>query len=289
MRPPADDGLDAPVLRVFADGPGGGNPCPVVVGAHGLDAPQMQEVARRFGLETAFVLPPTLAGCDVRLRYFVPNHEMEMCVHATVAALVLLASRGSLSRGKVVVQSPLGAIDAHIEDDGSVAVDQFAPTVAEAHVTAADLGAALGCTPTAFTMRDTPRSVSVSRSKLLVELDEATTLHALRPAPDRVAALCRRTQTTGLYPFAVSRDNPRAAWARQFPMDSGYPEDAATGLAAAALGVLLATREHAPGTASYDIHQGQAMGHPSRITVRITRGDAAEIDRVTVVGTAEAD
>ena len=55
----------------------------------------MQAAAAAFGHETCFVLAPTSAaegeaGADVRLRYFVPRHEMEMCVHATVAASVLL-------------------------------------------------------------------------------------------------------------------------------------------------------------------------------------------------------
>ncbi|MDT4913388.1 MAG: trans-2,3-dihydro-3-hydroxyanthranilate isomerase, partial [Pseudonocardiales bacterium] len=64
----------------FADGPGGGNPCPVVFGAAAETTSQLQARAADFGVETAFVLPAEQGG-DVRLRYFVPRHEMEMCVH----------------------------------------------------------------------------------------------------------------------------------------------------------------------------------------------------------------
>ena len=69
----------------FADGEGGGNPCPVVAGADGWDTEAMQAAAAAFGHETGFVLEPEPGvDADVRLRYFVPRHETEMCVHATV-------------------------------------------------------------------------------------------------------------------------------------------------------------------------------------------------------------
>lgn len=42
---------------VFADGPGGGNPCPVVFGADDWPTERMQSVAATYGQETGFVLP----------------------------------------------------------------------------------------------------------------------------------------------------------------------------------------------------------------------------------------
>jgi trans-2,3-dihydro-3-hydroxyanthranilate isomerase len=62
---------------VFAAGPMGGNPCPVVIDAAGLTTEQMQDQTRQFGVETVFVLPAT-GDAAARLRYFVPLHEMEM-------------------------------------------------------------------------------------------------------------------------------------------------------------------------------------------------------------------
>lgn len=64
---------------VFPDGPGGGNPCPVVLDADHLSDDDLQAAAATFGAETVFVLAPRSGG-DLRLRYFVPEHEMEMCV-----------------------------------------------------------------------------------------------------------------------------------------------------------------------------------------------------------------
>ena len=46
----------------FADGEGGGNPCPVVVGADAWTPDEMRAAAEGFGHETAFVLPPEDPG-----------------------------------------------------------------------------------------------------------------------------------------------------------------------------------------------------------------------------------
>ena len=45
-------------VRVFAAGPDGGNPAPIVVDAAGMSDAQMQEVASTYGHESGFVLPP---------------------------------------------------------------------------------------------------------------------------------------------------------------------------------------------------------------------------------------
>jgi PhzF family phenazine biosynthesis protein len=286
--------LGAVVFDVFADGVGGGNPCPVVPGADGLDAEQMQGIAADHGLESVFLLTPTAPGAQVRMRYFVPRHEMEMCVHATVAGLTLLAERDVVPTGVVAVQTPLGVLDAEVDADGSVTVEQFPPVFGPPLADArGELAAALGCPVERILGGDTPRSVSVSRAKLLVELTDLAAVAGLEPDPARVSRLCEELGVTGLYPFAVpagagegSAGAGRRAWARQFPRDSGYPEDAATGLAAAALAAMLALRETGDGRYRYDIHQGQAMGRPSVITGHTTREGGA-VSRIAVSGRAE--
>jgi trans-2,3-dihydro-3-hydroxyanthranilate isomerase len=75
----------------FADGPGGGNPAPIVTDADHLSAQEMRRAAAGFGFETAFVLAPEAGGAR-RFRYFVPRRELEMCVHATGVAAGALAA-----------------------------------------------------------------------------------------------------------------------------------------------------------------------------------------------------
>jgi PhzF family phenazine biosynthesis protein len=64
--------------RVFPRGSADGNPCPVITAARDLTAGQMQAIAARYDHESGFVT--SLSGSEVRLRYFVPRHEMRMCV-----------------------------------------------------------------------------------------------------------------------------------------------------------------------------------------------------------------
>ncbi len=56
--------MEIDLVDVFTFGGTGGNPCPVVVDASGLDARAMQEVAARCGHESAFVLPPPSGDYD---------------------------------------------------------------------------------------------------------------------------------------------------------------------------------------------------------------------------------
>jgi trans-2,3-dihydro-3-hydroxyanthranilate isomerase len=275
---------DVVVFDVFAERPGGGNPCPVIATGDGLSDEQMQQITAAYGHESVFLLSPTVPDARVRMRYFVPRHEMEMCVHATIAALTLLTEQGVVRTGPVPVQTALGVLSTAVELDGTVTVDQFPPTFQPPMPRAREeLARVLDCSAERIVVGDAPRNVSVSRAKLLVEVTDTTTLHALRPRPGYVRPLCERLGTTGLYPFVTAADG--TAWARQFPRDSGYPEDPATGLAAGALAALLARREPRDGTYRYQVHQGQAIGRPSRITGIAVR-DRAVITRIAVNGHA---
>ena len=73
----------------FSARPGMANPAGVVLDAGNLTARAMQTVARAVGFNgTAFVLPSNKA--DLRLRYFTPGHEVDLCGHATIGSLAAL-------------------------------------------------------------------------------------------------------------------------------------------------------------------------------------------------------
>jgi len=83
------------LVNVFTHTGRGGNPCPIVIDASNLTAAGMQSVARHFGHESGFVLPAPGLDSDYVFRFWVPRHEMEMCGHATIGALWVLATKGA--------------------------------------------------------------------------------------------------------------------------------------------------------------------------------------------------
>jgi PhzF family phenazine biosynthesis protein len=115
-----------------------------------------------------------------------------------------------------------------------------------------------------------------SRVKTAIPLRDCAVLDGLAPDTTRVEELCERIGSTGLYPYAAADPTDQMFDARQFPKSSGYPEDAATGIAASALAfVLLENGLVAADERPIQIRQGRAMGRPSRITVRL-RVDSAQ-------------
>ncbi len=289
--------------RVFALTPAGGNPCPVVFGGDGLTAGQMQGLAARFGQETAFVLPPMLPGADARLRYFVPRHEMEMCLHATVGAVTILVRRPTLlgrrlsPSGGATIETPLGPVDVawrSLGDDLPVTVEQFPPAFHTDDPAPAEVARALAIPEVAIDLGVGPvQSVSTARPKLMVPLVDEATLDGLQPDFERLWGLCDRYGTTGFYPFTLGPERTAATEpvvaARQFPNRAGYNEDAATGVAACALGAYLTRHvifgRVADGWHAYRVLQGQALGCPSAIdTACLVEG--GEIARTRVTGQA---
>ncbi len=267
-------------VDVFTFDGAGGNPCPIVLDARGMSAADMQEVAHRYGHESGFVLPSDNAVDDFRFRFFVPGHEMEMCGHATIGALWLLCRQGRLSGDLVHIATKSGPVTGFVRGshDGEPLIEITQPEgriapLPDAKVNEAELLSVLGIT--ANELAPLPiQNACTSRVKTLVPLKSVALLDGLKPDFTRVEGLCERIESTGLYPYAVVDADEQIFDARQFPKSSGYPEDAATGIAAAALAFgLLENNLVARTDRSITIRQGRAMGRLSEITVRFRLRD----------------
>lgn len=265
---------DVEVVNVFTCGNAGGNPCPVVADAVGLAPAAMQDIARRHGHESGFILPAEDDAHDFRFRFFVPNHEMEMCAHATIGALWVLAKHGTLPASPVRIATASGSVTGFVStaENGTVSVAITQPAGRAMPLSseqAGDVLSALGVGREDLTGLPLHNAVT-SRVKTLVPMRDPERLHALVADPAAVEAVCRRIGSTGLYPYAVVDGGARVFEARQFPRASSYPEDAATGIAAAALAFgLLRDRALAADDRPIRVYQGRAMGRLSEITVRL--------------------
>ena len=93
-------------VDVFTDTPLLGNPLAVVHDAQGLSDEQMQSFARWTNLsETTFLLPPTDATADYRVRIFTPHRELPFAGHPTLGSChAWLEAGGTPRHGDTVVQ-----------------------------------------------------------------------------------------------------------------------------------------------------------------------------------------
>lgn len=79
----------------FSKEPNKGNPAGVVLNGDELTEEEMQEIALKVGFnETAFPVESEVA--DLRIRFFTPGHEMNLCGHATMATVYALKTKGLL-------------------------------------------------------------------------------------------------------------------------------------------------------------------------------------------------
>ena len=134
-----------------------------------------------------------------------------------------------------------------------------------------------------------PTNASVARPKTLLRLESVDAVQRAGTPPsdmDFAGACALMDDSTGIYLYAPIEDNGSdknndngflSYECRQFPRSSGYPEDPATGIAAAALAASLRFGGHGGGdgdhrgdgaaSPTYNIYQGKAMGRPSLIQV----------------------
>lgn len=275
-------------VRVFPASPDGGNPAPIVLDAERMSADEMQQIAKHYGHESGFVVSSGNGGkADFRFRYFVPNHEMEMCGHATIGALWMLREEGRVAKTHVSIETLSGKVDAIVPPTGPIAVSQPVGHIVELTPDQASLvRTVLGISENELAQRQV-LNAATSRVKTLLAVRGSDKLHTLAPDFDRIQQVCEEIGSTGLYPFAVDEVSG-TAHARQFPRSSGYPEDAATGIAASALAFGLLHWGLADPAATMIVRQGEAMGCASEILVSFER-NGSEITGCWITGSCTID
>ena len=265
------------VADVFTDTALAGNQLAVFTDGRDLDPLTMQALAREMAFsETVFVLPPSNADADVRIRIFTPSSELPFAGHPTLGTAFVLG--GPLQKVVLRIETGGGVVPVELEREGPAIVfgrmEQPIPEW-EPFALANEVVALLG----------------IERPELPVERYLLGPTHAffeLR-SPDEVAALApdftalgRLVGHTGVNCFA--RDGRR--WkTRMFGPADGVAEDPATGSAAGPLAIHLARHARIAFGEEIEISQGAEIGRPSTLYARVD-GSPERIERVEVGGSA---
>jgi trans-2,3-dihydro-3-hydroxyanthranilate isomerase len=264
------------VADVFTDTPLTGNQLAVFTDARDLDPLTMQALARETNFsETVFVLPPSSADADVRIRIFTPAVELPFAGHPVLGAAFVLGI--PLQKIVIRLETAAGVVPVELERDGARIVfgsmEQPIPRWQVADNQEAIL-AALGVPSSGLPIE----RYELGPGHVYVELVSADDVAAVQPD---LGALERATPD-GVNCFA--RDG--AGWkTRMFAPGHGVAEDPATGSAAGPLAIHLARHGRISFGEQIEISQGAEIGRPSKLFARVD-GSAEQIERVTVGGSA---
>ena len=247
-------------VDVFTDTPLLGNPLAVVHDAHGLSDAQMQAYARWTNLsETTFLLAPTDAAADYRVRIFTPGGELPFAGHPTLGSCHAWLQAGGVPRdaGEIVQQCGVGLVRVR-RDAARLAF--AAPPLRVAEVDAGVLGPVLAALGMPRARLQAAQWLDNGPQWLGLLLDSAASVLAIEP--DHAAL-------KGLAKVGVIGPHPAASACRfevrAFAASIGVPEDPVTGSLNAGLAQWLIGSGVAP--AAYVAAQGARLERRGRVHI----------------------
>lgn len=132
------------LVDVFCNGPLSGNPLGVVYGGEGLGTAQMQAITRWLGYsETTFLLPPTDASADYRVRIFYPAGELPFAGHPTLGSAHAWLAAGGVPKvpGLIVQECGIGLVE--VRQQGERLAFRAPPLIRTGALSADELAEAL--------------------------------------------------------------------------------------------------------------------------------------------------
>jgi PhzF family phenazine biosynthesis protein len=261
-------------VDVFTKVPFRGNPVAVVLEGEGLSADVMQRIAGWTNLsETTFVLPPSSADADYRLRIFTPRMELPFAGHPTIgsAHAVLEAGIAKAKGGRLRQECGAGILDLAVEG-GTLWLDSPKATDTAFTETPA-LEKMLGAK-----VKGVPLIMNVGPRWLIAELGDAAVVGAIAPDMAAVAALSVRLEIGGVTVYGAANDGKSAIHVRSFAPAHAIPEDPVCGSGNISVAAYLRKAGRLGG--GYVARQGMQLGRDGEVSIRF------EGDKILLGGSA---
>ena len=246
------------ILYCFCtDLPHSGNPAGVIFNFPG-DKSEKQKLANQWQLPVIVFIEKADSSIPI-LQFFYPNIEMNLCLHGALAAVFLLMNQRQIDH--ITISNAVGTLYQAIKLDHQVV--QIKVSAEPVPTYAPDLKLLkqlLNLTEIGEISTDLPMMVaSVGSPKLFIPLRSPEILATLHPDFDLIKQWSLDNKINGLYVYAPESTHPLLLQARAFNPKTGHNEDAATGVAAAALALIFKK--------NLIIKQGHFIGKSSQLMV----------------------
>ncbi|MFB5677398.1 PhzF family phenazine biosynthesis protein [Paenibacillus terreus] len=268
----------------FSNVPNKGNPAGVVLDGENLNDEQMREVAEKVGFnETAFPLASDKA--DLRLRYFTPGHEINLCGHATIASIYALKTKGLLGdKTDLTIETKAGILPVKIaameKNQLYITMRQAAPEFREFKGSLPALAHSMGIEKEDMETDLPTLYGSTGTWTLLVPIKSLAACKRMKPDNKRFPDILQEMPRASVHPFCLETyDADAHMHARHFSSPfSGTVEDPVTGTASGVMGAYyaryIAQKPAAP--LNLLIEQGQEIQRDGRVRVAV-HGETIEI------------
>ncbi|EFU40292.1 phenazine biosynthesis protein PhzF family [Paenibacillus vortex V453] len=268
-----------PVLHydAFSVQPNKGNPAGVVLHADTLTEEEMLAIARKVGFnETTFILKSEKA--DIRLRYYTPGHEMNLCGHATMASMYALRTKGLLPEKETVwIETNVGVLPIeflHEQDRLTMKMKQDHPQFIPFEGDVDQLAASINLKREDLDLSMPIVYGSTGIWTLLVPVKGLSGFDRMVPNNALFPDILTENPKASLHPFCMeTMDDSSFMHARHFSSPySGTVEDPVTGTASGVMGAYYLTylNTELP-SAQFIVEQGQEMGKDGRVHVQVNR------------------
>lgn len=269
----------------FSKKPNKGNPAGVVLNGDDLTETEMQDVAFKVGFnETAFPIASDRA--DLRIRYFSPKQEMELCGHATMATIYALKTNGWLeNKTELTIETNAGVLPIRItkneQKEIHITMKQALPQFKKFEGSTYDLAKAIGIEEVDFDDELPIMYGSTGAWTLLIPIKSLDIFNKMEPNNKVFSSILNEIPNASVHPFCLESYYEEADMhGRHFSSTfSGTIEDPVTGTASGVMGAYFAKyiKKESDMPINLIVEQGQEMNKDGQVIVNVAENNEIEI------------